>query len=276
MKTPAIVRGIIIGMLIQIIGVMPLFALISKNIEILPSFPWALFIGLIWIWIIWRFLTGKKTPFPASEKRKELSRSEKMNGKTIKWIFFSGFLLSITLLSLTLIGYQFTKVPLQQLDLLIALNKIPLWTSISLLFIASLITGVVEELAFRGYMQKIIELKHKPYIAITIVALVFTVVHFLPLIIWPLFFLGSLGWGILAYYSKSVVPGIVFHSIIDFSAFVWFFFNTDTLKEILEYSIFISGVNTFFIILLAIALISTTLTILSFIKLKHGYNILYK
>lgn len=274
-KLPSIIRGVVIGMLIQAIGVMPLFILIQKNIEILPYFPWALLIGVFYLLFFWKILTGRMLFVSSSVKRVYLSRTQKIESKSIRLMLVSGFFLSITLFAFVFIGYMLTVVPLQQVELLIALKTIPIWTSLSLLFIASLVTGVVEELAWRGYAQRTIELKHSAIVAISIVALVFTIIHFLPLPVWPIFFLGSLGWGFLAYYSNSIIPGIIFHTIIDLTAFVWAMFNLEKLKSILIYNVFEDGFNSLFKILVAIAIVFLILTIFSFMKLKNTkvYNI---
>ena len=75
--------------------------------------------------------------------------------------------------------------------------------------------------------------------------------------------------------SKSIIPGIVFHTLIDLIAFIWALFNIEKLKEILEYNIFEDGINSLFLILITIALVSMLLTIISLLKLKklNAYNI---
>ncbi len=267
-KVPAVIKAIIIGFLIQIIGVMPLFFLISKNIKIQPTIPWALAVGLIYIWLFWSFVSGKGKPFPSSPSRKRLSRSNLMRPNVKKWAYISGVPFSITLIAFSFLGYFLAVVPLQQVQLLTALKSIPILTSISLIFLVALVTGVVEETALRGYMQKIIEERYTPLVAILFVAFVFTSIHFLPLPVWPLFILGSIGWGYLAYFSNSIIPGIIFHTIIDFVGFLWGMQNIDKLKEILKYNIFVDGVTNQFILIALTALIFALITILSFNRLK--------
>jgi len=267
-KIPAIIRGTIIGMTIQVIGVMPLFLLIQKNIDNLPSFPWAMLIGGLLLFIFWKYLSGQKLLFSPSSQRADLSRTKKLAPRAIMLMMISGFCLFITLFSFVFIGYMLTEVPLNQAELLAALKGIPIWSSLSLIFIASIATGVVEEIAWRGYAQRILEKKYSAFFAICTVAFVFTIIHFLPLPVWPIFFLGSLGWGFLAYYSNSIIPGIIYHSLIDFIAFVWGMYNIEKLKEILNYNIFEDGINSSFKILIAIAIISISLTILSLLRLK--------
>ena len=267
-KIPSVIRGLIIGLIIQVIGVIPLFMLIPLNVERFPEIPWVLVIGLLFIWLFWKFFSGQKYIFPGSLNRIDLSRTRKMNSKSIKWTIISGIFLSVTLFSFVFIGYMLAEVPLQQVELISSLKGVPVWTSLSLLLMASLATGLVEEMAWRGYAQRIIEKKNKATLAIIIVALAFTLIHFLPVQIWPLFFLGSLGWGFLAYYSNSIIPGIIFHTLIDFTAFVWALYNLESLKEILIYNVFKDGFNSLFQTLLIIAIISTITTVYSFKNLK--------
>ena len=206
--------------------------------------------------------------------RMNLSRTQKLEPRAIKFMVVCGFFLSISVIALVFIGYLLTEMPLQRVEMLTTLKTIPIWTSLALIFMASLAAGVVEELAWRGYAQRTIELKHSAILAISIVALVFTIIHFLPLPVWPLFFLGSIAWGFLAYYSNSIIPGIIFHTIIDLSVFVWAMFNLEKLKSILLYNVFEDGINSFFLTLIFIAVVSLILTIFSLIKLKRtkAYN----
>ncbi len=268
-KIPAIVRAILVGMIIQIIGVIPLFILISKNIEIMPQFPLASVIGLLYIWIFWRFVSGKKGPFSPSIFRVNLSRTNKMEPKVKKWAYISGIPFTITLFSFSILGFLLTEMPLNQVQILSSLKSIPIWTSISLIFLVAFVTGVVEETAFRGYMQRIIEEKHSPVMAIIIVSLVFTIVHFMPLPVWPIFILVSIGWGYLAYFSGSILPGIIFHTLVDFVGFIWGMVYIDQLKEILEYNVFIDGANNLFIALMIIGILFGIATIFSLNKLKN-------
>lgn len=183
-------------------------------------------------------------------------------------MILTGLSFSITLYSFGLIGYMLDDVPLQQMALLTALGSIPSQTSITLILVASIATGIVEETAFRGYMQNIIQKRNHPFIAIAIVALAFTAAHALPLPLWPLFFIGSLGWGFLAYYSNSTLPGIIYHAIIDTASLTWAMYNLDTFKVILSYNVFTDGINPSFKILIVTSIFLAAITILCFSKLR--------
>jgi membrane protease YdiL (CAAX protease family) len=83
----------------------------------------------------------------------------------------------------------------------------------------SLVAGLVEEAAFRGYMQVPLEKKYGPAFAIIVVGIMFGLAHFthanMSLLMMPLFIVSSVIYGLLAYISKSIIPGIILHGFGD-------------------------------------------------------------
>jgi membrane protease YdiL (CAAX protease family) len=79
-------------------------------------------------------------------------------------------------------------------------------------------SGVVEEAAFRGYMQRGLE-QVDPGNAVVVTSLVFAASHLvhgvgaLPLL--PGFFMAGLLYGILAKQTGSIVPGMIIHVLGD-------------------------------------------------------------
>ncbi len=61
-------------------------------------------------------------------------------------------------------------------------------------------------------------------------AVIFTLVHFPPLLILPLFVIGAIGWGVLARISNSILPGMVVHGLVDFVFFMWVFADTEAVN----------------------------------------------
>jgi membrane protease YdiL (CAAX protease family) len=89
----------------------------------------------------------------------------------------------------------------------------------SILIMGAVVSGVVEEVAFRGYMQSHLE-RIGPTFAILVTSVVFTLIHanhgLLYLIsVAPGFFMASVVYGYLALKSGSIIPGIVLHSAGD-------------------------------------------------------------
>lgn len=89
--------------------------------------------------------------------------------------------------------------PLSQTELLLGL-----------LLVAGIVP-VAEELLFRGMIYPL--LRHRGAVfAIVISAALFSLVHFIPLLLPALFFIGLL-LGLLREWSKSVIPCILFHAL---------------------------------------------------------------
>jgi len=88
------------------------------------------------------------------------------------------------------------------------------------LFIMGAVTaGVVEEAAFRGYMQTGIE-SHHPEHAVSVTSLVFVASHLTQgagavLVMGPGLFIASMLYGILARRMGTILPGIVIHVLGD-------------------------------------------------------------
>jgi membrane protease YdiL (CAAX protease family) len=84
------------------------------------------------------------------------------------------------------------------------------WT---LLQIGAPIAGLVEEAAFRGYMQGPIERRHGLIVAILISGTMFALVHldFTP-VLWPYYVAVSAVYGTVAFLTNSVWPAVVLHT----------------------------------------------------------------
>lgn len=88
---------------------------------------------------------------------------------------------------------------------------------------SAVVAGISEEAGFRGYMQKPLEQRYGPASAIVITSIVFALAHlthgtFVPAILFD-FGWGAL-YGLLAYWSGSIVPGIILHSSADALGFI--------------------------------------------------------
>lgn len=91
----------------------------------------------------------------------------------------------------------------------------------SMFIMGGVMSGVVEEVAYRGWMQTGLE-RHDPDNAILITSLVFAgshITHGLPtlLLLGPGFFAASMLYGHLARRTGTILPGIAIHVIGDLS-----------------------------------------------------------
>jgi len=130
----------------------------------------------------------------------------------------------------------------------------------------SAVAGICEEVGFRGYMQFPLEKRYSPLLSISIVSLVFVLVHLHqawsgPILI-HIFFISVL-FGSIAYYSGSLIPGIIAHFIMD--VFNFSFWWTDLGGQFSKKTLAVTGIDGHFVFWL-IALI---LGIFSFVFLMR-------
>lgn len=78
----------------------------------------------------------------------------------------------------------------------------------------AIVPAVVEEIVFRGLMQRSLEAAIRPLWAIVWTTLVFSLLHFQPSTLLPMLVLGSV-LGSLAYRTQSLVPGMVLHALFN-------------------------------------------------------------
>ncbi|MFN3781611.1 MAG: lysostaphin resistance A-like protein [Candidatus Kapaibacteriota bacterium] len=104
-------------------------------------------------------------------------------------------------------------------------SQTPLWViSIVLLFII----GPAEEVFWRGFVfSKLNEIRNKPYFNLLLSTIFYTFVHVWalnPILLLAAFVCG-LFWGYMFLKFKTLVPGIISHSLWDFMVFVLLPFN---------------------------------------------------
>jgi membrane protease YdiL (CAAX protease family) len=73
--------------------------------------------------------------------------------------------------------------------------------------------GVIEEAAFRGYMQGPIERRYGLPVAILITGTIFALVHLdFTLILWPYYVAVAAIYGTVTYLTNSILPAVVLHT----------------------------------------------------------------
>jgi hypothetical protein len=120
--------------------------------------------------------------------------------------------------------FQLVKIPARSLP---NFSSYPLLTVTLVLVMASLVSSLAEEVGFREYFQSILENKVSGLVAIMIAALLIAPAHGLtqgfvwPILLW--YFFVDVMFGAMAYFTKSILPGIVVHSLglLIFFTLVW-------------------------------------------------------
>ncbi|NAY92191.1 CPBP family intramembrane metalloprotease [Muricauda sp. JGD-17] len=270
---PVWAKAIFFGFIILELGT-KLWSLIAiANFSTSPKIPWSFPLMAVVLVLLWNYLDGNWMPRSTQGIRHLWMRANSLKIKHRKWGWISAVLLGCTIFCFAVLGMRIVDVPSGQIVQIEHISKYPPWTIISLITMTSVTAGVIEEISFRGYMQKPMELKYGPKIAITVVALFFTILHLpnatiTPGLI-PIFFLGSIGWGVLAYLTNSIIPGVVVHGAVDIIGYFSIWKNLELVKALSTKSVLKTGMDAPFLILLLITLMFTLLTVFGFKKLDR-------
>ena len=247
-RLPVILRAIIAGALISLVGYLPRNFLILTNLKVSPTVPWAVLMMSLYLWVFWRYLGGSGWPQTTAEARRSNLRGRIPTGRLWRWSLLAGGLASVALRATLDVVRRLSTRPSQDLIAPEQLNKYPFHTVLLFMLMTAAIAGIVEEAAFRGYMQKPIEKRYGTTRAILIVAIIFCLAHYRfgvqdpwPwLIFTPAYFAVAVALGLLAHITDSIVPGVICHAVIDAAAFLRYWWLG------IPQSVWVAGFDTWF------------------------------
>jgi membrane protease YdiL (CAAX protease family) len=242
-KIPALIRGPVLGILVLLLGVQPLFILVSTNLKVMSTVPWSVIPGVIYLWLFWSYLNGLGPPGSSSDRRRELLRATALSPDTRTLVVLASLSLALLIASFAVITYAAREVTTEELGMVSVLLESSPFTAVGLIFLVALFSGVVEEAAFRGYMQVSLEQAYHPVVAIAVVALAFALVHPQPPAFIAVFMIGACGWSIMAHLCGSIKPLIIVHVTVDLSFLLWVYFFPQAFENLLALNILATGLN---------------------------------
>jgi membrane protease YdiL (CAAX protease family) len=214
--------ALLMGLTISLVGTLPWVVLIRLNVREHPEWPWAAATTACWLTIMLVWLSGRGWPRRTSAFRRFHCRL---------WRPQPGAWAGDNLI--TILGLIGAMVGLSVVYVLIGASRPPVDVSpypttavrFSVLLMGPAVAGIVEEMAFRGYMQSHLE-RIGPTFAILVTSTAFTLLHATHglaylLAVAPGFFLASVVYGYLALKSGSILPGMALHFAGDL-AFAYF------------------------------------------------------
>lgn len=206
-----IFRAVILGMLVMLAGTLPRNILFLANLRHYPNIPWAVPVTALYLWIFWRHLRGEGPPPSTADHRRHSLGSHNVSYRVWAWALLSGGLGIISLVLALHVANRLVVAPQQYLP--DELTHIPRITTLSLLLAAAPIAGIIEEAAFRGYMQGPIESRHGVTVAIAITGTMFAVAHLdFTLILWPYYVAVAAIYGVVTSLTNSIRPSVVLHT----------------------------------------------------------------
>jgi membrane protease YdiL (CAAX protease family) len=212
-RSPVIVRAVVTGLVVAVAGTTPWAVLAAANLKLFPDVPWAVLPMAVYLWLFWRYLNGAGWPGSTAEERRRNLRAKRLSGEVWGAALLAGVLGIATVVLLLRVVNRFVRLPEQQPP---DVSHMSLAALLSLLLVSAAVAGIVEEAAFRGYMQGPIERRHGALIAILVTGGVFGLAHFghaaVTLILMPYYMAVAAVYGALVYLTKSILPGIVLHA----------------------------------------------------------------
>jgi len=160
---------------------------------------------------LWQYLNGAGPPESTAEERRTSLRARRLSIDVWARALLAGGLGLVTLVLGLRVANRLVVLPPQQLP---DLSQVPEHTVLSLILISAPVAGIVEEAAFRGYMQRPIERRHGLTVAILITGTMFAVAHldFTP-ILWPYYVAVAAIYGTVTYLTQSILPAVVLHTV---------------------------------------------------------------
>jgi membrane protease YdiL (CAAX protease family) len=215
MRLPVLVRAIVAGWIVleagSLLSVLPLFG----NLRFHPETPWALPVTCVVLAGIWAWCSGRGPPASAREARRDSSRRRRLPARV--WAASLPAIAFGTLMLVTLRLVAPYLMPVAAPSISLQLSSYPTPTVVGALVALAVSAAVVEEIAFRGYMQKPLEARYGIVPAILVVGVMFWAAHLEKVTIThlPGHLAASALFGLLAWFTRSLAPAMVAHGAAD-------------------------------------------------------------
>lgn len=211
---PIAIRAGLSGIAVASAGTLPWAALAASNLRHGSALPWAVPIMAVYLWAYWLyFVRGRGWPRSTAETRRNNSRANRLAGEVWGAALLAGILGLVGVLLLQGVLGRLVALP-QQRD--IDPSQYPVLTVLAWVTMSAIVAGVVEETAFRGYLQRPIERRHGPVAAILTTGTLFGLVHFshpeVGFVLLPFYLAVAAVYGALAYFTDSIWPSLVLHA----------------------------------------------------------------
>lgn len=196
-------------------GFGPISGLGRLNLQLWTAVPWAILPMAVYLWAYWRFIGGEWGASADGATRRANLRARKLPADLWGVSLAAGMLGFGALVAFLAVAARLVHVPSSAPITTPA--GMPALTAFLLLVMASIVAGVTEEAAFRGYMQSMIERRYGVTLAILVNGTLFGLLHFGNhprdvLLMLPYYIAVSAVYGGLTWAADSILPALVLHS----------------------------------------------------------------
>jgi len=209
-RTGVAVKAIVTGMLVLFAGTIPRNVLVFANLRFYSGLPWAIPVMAMYLWCFWSYLNGAGPPVTTAAARRAGLRANRLSGRVWAWALLAGGIALVALVIALRLLNRLIELPPQQVPEFHAADL----TIVSLLVMSAPIAGVVEEAAFRGYMQGPLERLYGMPMVILITGTMFAVAHLdFTWILWPYYVAVAAIYGTVTHLTNSILPAVVLHTL---------------------------------------------------------------
>jgi membrane protease YdiL (CAAX protease family) len=182
--------------------------------------PWSVAAMAAVLWLMWQYLGGRWWPRSTSETRRRSLRANPVSPVMLVSSFMAGVMAVIALAGMWIVFFQLVRTPA---NLLANASRYPLLTVVLVTIMSSLVSPIVEEMAFRGYLQGTLERISSPIIAVSVSSLLFMLAHGNHGWYWPkltVYFLAGVTFGVIAWLTDSILASLPVHIVGDLTFFL--------------------------------------------------------
>jgi membrane protease YdiL (CAAX protease family) len=239
--------------------------LLAANVKTGLAIPWAVPVMGVLLWLAWQYAGGHWGPARTAQARRRYRRANPVSGEIWAWALLANLLALGAFCGLWIVLFQLVKAPGNPP---IDLSKYYAATIILIVASGAIIGAVSEEVGIRGYLQGAMERALPAPAAILLAALALMPGHALTQgFVWStlLFYvLVDVAYGVTAYLTNSIYPGIVAHAVglLVFFLFIW---PHDAARRLVS----AGGFDAWFLIHLLQGLAFGALAIWSFARLAR-------
>ncbi|MFX1519310.1 MAG: lysostaphin resistance A-like protein [Promethearchaeota archaeon] len=254
-RIPIWIRAIVLAFIVTMIGVYAWLV----TLVLIPA-PWSIPVMGGVLWIYWKYFTGSWWPKSTAKARNKSFRAIKLSKPVWKWGLVAVVLFVVAVQSSFVLTFRIIEFPAETFTSGYSFDAMPLWLAWPYIIMSALVAGICEETGFRGYGQVALEEGYGPGVGITIVSILFLLVHlnqaWAPPVLVHIFAISVL-LGILAYTSDSLIPCIIAHTVMDIFNFSYWW--SDVLGKFENQPIALTGIDFHFITWFLIFAISIVL-----------------
>ena len=161
-----ILAAIGIGVLVLLAGNLPFNVLRAWNWRVGTDVPWAIVPAALWLFAYWQFIGGRFCAAASAATRRQNLRANRLSRRAWAASLLAGVLGFGALVALLAFVARLVQLPAG--SPIVTPPDMPVATVLALIVMGSIVAGVTEEAAFRGYMQTPIERRYGLAVAIFI------------------------------------------------------------------------------------------------------------